>query len=92
MPLSHQQVRGHSALTAGLLPAPQSLGTMLALPYVGKLTDRIGGRPVVLTGITVTTLGTLAYTQVGSRTGDLVLGLALLGYTRPSLRPDRVPP
>jgi nitrate/nitrite transporter NarK len=84
MPLSYQQVRGHSALTAGLLPVPQSLGTLLALPYVGKLTDRIGARPVFLTGITVTTLGTLAYTQVGSRTGDLVLGLALPGYTRSS--------
>ncbi|MFE5735582.1 DHA2 family efflux MFS transporter permease subunit [Streptomyces celluloflavus] len=78
MPFYYQQVRDHSALTAGLLLAPQSLGTMLALPYVGKLTDRIGARPVVLTGIAVTTLGTLAYTQVASHTDDLVLGLALL--------------
>ena len=49
IPLYYQQVRGNNALTAGLLLAPQSLGTMLALPYVGRLTDRIGARPVVLT-------------------------------------------
>ncbi|WP_328460466.1 MDR family MFS transporter [Streptomyces sp. NBC_00448] len=80
MPLYYQQVRGHSALTAGLLLAPQSLGTMLALPYVGKLTDRIGARPVVLTGIAITALGTLAYTQVEAHTSDLVLGASLLVF------------
>lgn len=78
IPLYYQQVRGHSALTAGMLLAPQSLGTMLALPYVGRLTDRIGARPVVLTGIAVTTLGALAYTQVAAHTHDLVLAAALL--------------
>jgi MFS family permease len=51
---------------------------MLALPYVGKLTDRIGARPVVLTGIAATTLGALAYTQVTAHTHDLVLAAALL--------------
>lgn len=78
MPLYYQQVRGHSALTAGLLLAPQSVGTMVALPKVGKLTDRIGARPVVLAGIAVTALGTLAFTQVGARTSGLVLGACLL--------------
>ncbi len=37
IPLYYQQVRGHNALTAGLLLAPQSLGTMLALPYAGAI-------------------------------------------------------
>jgi EmrB/QacA subfamily drug resistance transporter len=78
VPLYYQQARGYGALTAGLLLAPQSLGTMLALPYVGRLTDRIGARPVVLAGIAVTTLGTLAFTQVGSRTSGVALGVALL--------------
>jgi EmrB/QacA subfamily drug resistance transporter len=78
IPLYHQQVRGHNALTAGTLLVPQSVGTMLALPYVGKLTDRIGARPVVLTGIAVTTVGALAYTQVTEHTHDLVLAASLL--------------
>jgi MFS family permease len=61
-----------------MLLAPQSLGTMLALPYVGKATDRIGARPVVLTEIAVTTLGAIAYTQVSWPTPDLVLAASLL--------------
>jgi EmrB/QacA subfamily drug resistance transporter len=78
IPLYYQQVRGDSALTAGLLLAPQSLGTMLALPYVGRLTDRIGARPVVLTGIAVSTLAAIVYTQVTAHTNDLVLAASLL--------------
>ena len=78
MPLYYQQVRGYSALTAGLLLAPQSLGTMLALPYVGRLTDRIGARLVVLAGITITMLGALAYTRVGTHPNDLIAGISLL--------------
>lgn len=80
IPLYYQQVRGHDALTAGLLLAPQSLGTMLALPYAGKLTDRIGARPVVLTGIAVTTASAVAYTQVTAHTPNLPLAAALLAW------------
>jgi MFS family permease len=78
IPLYHQQVRGQSALDAGLLLVPQSVGTMLALLYVGKLTDRIGARPVVLTGIAVTTVGAAAYTQVTAHTHALLLAASLL--------------
>jgi EmrB/QacA subfamily drug resistance transporter len=78
IPLYYQQVRGHGALAAGLLLVPQSVGTMLALPLVGRLTDRVGARPVVLTGIGVTTIGAIAYTQVASHTNDLLLAASLL--------------
>jgi EmrB/QacA subfamily drug resistance transporter len=78
IPLYYQQVRGHDALTAGLLLAPQSLGTMLALPYVGRLTDRVGARPVVLAGIAASTLGAIAYTQVTANPNDLLLAASLL--------------
>ncbi|SHF83530.1 drug resistance transporter, EmrB/QacA subfamily [Streptoalloteichus hindustanus] len=78
MPLYFQQARGHSALVAGLLLAPQSLGTMLALPQVGRLADRFGARLVVLVGAAITAVAALAYTRVGADTSDLVLGLSLL--------------
>jgi Major Facilitator Superfamily len=78
MPLYYQQARGQTALAAGLLLAPQSVGTMLALPVVGRLTDRLGARPVVVTGIVLTALGTLAYTRVGLDTSELLLAAALV--------------
>jgi EmrB/QacA subfamily drug resistance transporter len=78
IPLYYQQIRGYAALAAGLLMAPQSLGTMLALPVVGKLTDRLGARPVVLTGIAVSTVAALGYTQVSATTPFPVLAASLL--------------
>jgi EmrB/QacA subfamily drug resistance transporter len=78
MPLYLQQVRGHSALEAGLLLAPQSLGTLLALPLVGRLTDRIGARPVALVGVGIIVVATVAFTQVTATSSFVVLAIAFL--------------
>ena len=43
LPLYYQVDRGESALTAGLLMAPQGVGAALAMPLAGRLTDRVGG-------------------------------------------------
>ena len=43
LPLYYQVARGESALTAGLLMAPQGVGAALAMPLAGRLTDRVGG-------------------------------------------------
>jgi len=78
LPLYYQQARDQSALDAGLLLAPQGLGMMIALPIVGRLTDRIAPRPIVLVGMTLATLGTIPYTQIGPDTSELALGAALV--------------
>lgn len=78
LPLYEQQVRGQSALVAGLLLAPQGLGMLLTRGYAGRLTDRIGARPVVLGGFLLTMAGTLAYTQAGLHTNELLLGSSLV--------------
>ena len=78
LPLYYQQLRGQSALAAGLLLAPQGLGMLLTRGQAGKLTDRIGARPVVLTGFLLVVAGTLAYTQAGLHTNELLLSLALV--------------
>ena len=78
LPLYYQQAREQSALDAGLLLAPQGLGLMIALPLVGRLTDRIAPRPIVLVGMALATLGTIPYTQAGPDTSELALGAALV--------------
>jgi len=78
LPLYEQQVRGQSALAAGLLLAPQGLGMLLTRGYAGRLTDRIGARPIVLGGFLLTMAGTLAYTQAGVNTNELLLGASLV--------------
>jgi MFS family permease len=61
MPLYFQQARGYSALTAGLLLVPQGVGSILPRTIVGKLTDRIGPRPVSLAGIALAGIGTVPF-------------------------------
>ena len=78
LPLYYQQERGQSALVAGLLLAPQGLGSLLIRGQTGKLADRIGPRPVVLFGYTLAVLGTFAHTQAGPDTNELLLGLSLV--------------
>ena len=105
MPLYYQQLRGQSALVAGLLLVPQGAGALLTRGLSGRLTDRIGARPVVLVGLALIIAGTFAYTQAGLHTSELLLACTLVVrgagvgmMTIPAtataylgLRPDRIP-
>jgi predicted MFS family arabinose efflux permease len=75
LPLYYQQVLGYGVVAAGLLLAPQGLGSLLARA-AGVLTDRIGSRPVVLGGVLLTALGTLPFAFTAS--SGLVLAAALV--------------
>ena len=44
--------------------APQGLGAALGMNRAGRLTDRVGGGPVVIAGLLALMLGTVAFTQV----------------------------
>jgi EmrB/QacA subfamily drug resistance transporter len=63
--LYFQAGRGHSALAAGLLLAPQGAGAMLTMPVAGKMTDRAGPGAIVLAGIVLAVAGTLPFAFVG---------------------------
>ncbi|MCW2761699.1 MAG: drug resistance transporter, EmrB/QacA subfamily [Marmoricola sp.] len=76
-PLYFQEVRGESALKAGLLLAPQGIGAMLTMPAAGFLSDKIGPGKIVLVGITVITFGMGMFTQIGAGTGYTYLISAL---------------
>jgi EmrB/QacA subfamily drug resistance transporter len=52
-----QSVRGFSALVAGLTFAPMSLMSMLVAPFAGRLADRVGGKYILMTGISLFTIG-----------------------------------
>ncbi len=77
LPLYYQVVRGQSALSAGLLMAPQGIGAAMVMPLAGKLTDRYGSGRVVPAGLVVAIAGTVAYTQLGAHTSIAMLAVSL---------------
>ena len=52
-----QSARGFSALVAGLTIAPMSLASMVTAPIAGRMSDRIGGKYILMAGITLFTIG-----------------------------------
>jgi EmrB/QacA subfamily drug resistance transporter len=78
LPLYFQQVRGASALAAGLLMVPQGLGSLLPRTLAGKLTDKIGPRLVVLAGVVLAAAGTVPFAPAGPHTSYWLLGAALV--------------
>jgi EmrB/QacA subfamily drug resistance transporter len=77
LPLYWQEVRHESVLDTGLLTAPQGLGMALMLPLAGKLTDRLGGGPLALAGVILTTLATIPFGLIGATTPIAVLAVAM---------------
>jgi EmrB/QacA subfamily drug resistance transporter len=78
LPLYYQQVRGAGVLEAGLLMAPQGIGSLLPRTVAGKLTDSLGARPVVLVGMLVAAAATVPFALAGMHTSYLWLSLVLV--------------
>jgi MFS family permease len=57
-----QSVRDFTALQAGLTLAPMSLTSMVVAPFAGRFADRVGGKYILMTGISVFAIGTAALT------------------------------
>jgi EmrB/QacA subfamily drug resistance transporter len=52
-----QSVLGYSAIKAGLVLAPMSLIALLLAPVAGKMSDKIGGKYILMTGLGLFGLG-----------------------------------
>ncbi len=65
LPLYFQQVRGADAMSAGLMLAPQAAGTAAVSLLTGRITDRVGPRPLMLCGLALALLGTVPLALLG---------------------------
>lgn len=78
LPLYFQDLRGLSALQAGLLLIPQGLGTLGSRALAGKLSDAMGARWLVVAGFLIVLLGTLPFGFADATTNQWWLMAALL--------------
>jgi EmrB/QacA subfamily drug resistance transporter len=77
-----QEVRGYSALDAGLRTLPVAAGLVIGGPFSAKLTERLGIRIVVPFGLTIVSgaLYLLTFADAASGYGLIAGTLALLGF------------
>ena len=78
LPLYYQEVRGASALSAGLWLLPQGIGMLLTRSWAGKTADRNGSRNIVLLSLAAVAVGTLPFAFAGADTNMILLAAALL--------------
>jgi EmrB/QacA subfamily drug resistance transporter len=77
-----QSVLGFSALKAGLILAPMSLVGMVLAPVAGKMSDRVGGKYILMAGLTLFGLGAallVALAEVGTSWPTFLPAILLLG-------------
>ena len=81
IPTYLEEIRNFSALQAGLLLLPASVTMMVAMPFGGRLYDKLGPRIPIVGGMIISGVGMLVLSRIGATTGyaNLWWPLALLG-------------
>jgi EmrB/QacA subfamily drug resistance transporter len=79
LPLYLQDVKGHSAMTAGLLMTPMMAGVLITSITSGQLITKYGRyRPFPIAGTAITTLGLVLLSRLEVGTSTAVAGLYML--------------
>jgi EmrB/QacA subfamily drug resistance transporter len=76
-----QNILGYSPLQAGVRFLPTTLMIVLIAPISGRLSDRIGPRPLMVVGLALTTLALYLQTRISISSGyaDLLPAFVLMG-------------
>jgi MFS family permease len=64
-----QNILGYSAIEAGVRFLPSTLMIVLIAPLAGRLTDRIGPRPLITAGLSLVTVALFLQTRINLHTG-----------------------
>ncbi len=64
-----QNILGYSAVEAGVRFLPSTLMIVLVAPLAGRLTDRVGPRPLIVTGLSLTAVALFLQTRIDVDTG-----------------------
>src|SRR5580693_9256550 len=78
LPLYYQEARGATPLSAGVMLIPQGIGALLCRGIVGRLTDKIGARPIAVFGFVLVAATTIPFCSADPKTSGWLLALWLL--------------
>jgi MFS family permease len=81
IPFFLQQIRGYTPFQTGLIMLPQALAAGVFMPIGGRLFDKIGARPLVITGLSVITIALFLLSQItlDTKLFMVMLPLGLIG-------------
>jgi EmrB/QacA subfamily drug resistance transporter len=81
IPFFLQQIRGYTPFQTGLIMLPQALAAGIFMPIGGRLFDKLGARPLVITGLSVITIALFLLSQITLETKlfMVMLPLGLIG-------------
>jgi EmrB/QacA subfamily drug resistance transporter len=75
MPLYYQEVRGTTALAAGVMLVPQGVGALLSRTVAGSNIDRFGPRLFAVAGFAIVAAATVPFALAGPHTSAWLLAL-----------------
>ncbi|MEO5534603.1 MAG: MDR family MFS transporter [Pseudolysinimonas sp.] len=73
VPLYFQELRGTTALNAGLILAAQGAGALATRSFIGRLTDKVGPRWLVVAGFALVLIGTVPFAFANTSTSWVLL-------------------
>jgi EmrB/QacA subfamily drug resistance transporter len=82
LPLYYQDVRGTTALAAGVMLVPQGIGTLLSRTVAGSNLDRFGSRVIALAGFAIVAAATIPFALAGPHTSQwqLAVWMVIRGF------------
>ena len=86
LPLYVADVMGASPVLVGSTVMAMHLGGAIVSPIAGVLSDRLGRRPIVMAGLTASTVAIVALTFLDNTTA-FVVGVSVLGFVLFGVRP-----
>jgi MFS family permease len=78
LPLFYPDVRGTTALTAGIMLVPQGIGSVLSRTVAGRNIDRFGSRRIVLADCVIVAAATVPFAFAGPHTSSWLLALWMI--------------
>ncbi|ACT01435.1 MDR family MFS transporter [Paenibacillus sp. JDR-2] len=69
IPMLLIQVQGHTATESGLIMLPQAIASAVFMPIGGRLFDRIGARPLLVTGLSIVGVASFLLSNISADDG-----------------------